>query len=230
MPLLLVVMKIGFGEFTLDTDLRQVTGPSGDVHVSPKAFDLLALLVEHRARALSKAELQTWLWPDTFVVETNLASLIAELRVALNDDARNPRFIRTAHKFGYAFCGTIDERVAEPESSHPVATLAWLLQDGRRVPLRSGENVVGRDPAGTITIDLPSVSRRHARICVSERGTTIEDLDSKNGTYVRGDRVSTATSLTDGDEVRIGSVAMQFRQQSGPGSTLTVSDEKPSRN
>jgi DNA-binding winged helix-turn-helix (wHTH) protein len=222
-------MKTGFGDFTLDTALRQLNGPAGDVHVSPKAFDLLALLVEHRSRALSKAELQERLWPETFVVETNLASLIAELRDALNDDAKNPRFIRTAHRFGYAFCGTIVGRGNEPESSPSVPTFSWLLQDGRRIPLRSGENVVGRDPDGTVRIDSPSVSRRHARIRVSERHATIEDLDSKNGTYVRGERVTGATRLADGDEVRLGSVALQFRRQCGPGSTMTASSEKPAQ-
>jgi DNA-binding winged helix-turn-helix (wHTH) protein len=58
------------------------------VHLSTKAFDLLALLVVHRTRVLSKNETAGAAWPETFVVETNLASLIAEIREALNDDAR----------------------------------------------------------------------------------------------------------------------------------------------
>jgi DNA-binding winged helix-turn-helix (wHTH) protein len=217
-------MKTRFGEFTLDTALRQVEGPSGAVHISPKAFDLLALLVECRSRAVSKSELQERLWPDTFVVETNLATLIAELREALKDDAKHPRFIRTAHRFGYAFCGAIID-AGDPVPSSG-ATLSWLLRDGRRIPLHPGENVLGRDPGGTITLDSPSVSRRHARISVFEGHAIIEDLQSKNGTYVRGRRVSAATRLSDGDDVLIGSVSLQFRQQCGPGSTMTLSFDR----
>jgi DNA-binding winged helix-turn-helix (wHTH) protein len=216
-------MRARFGEFTLDTGLRQLHGASGNVHVSPKAFDLLALLVEHRSRALSKTELQDQLWPDTFVVETNLASLIAEIRDALHDDAKNPRFIRTAQRFGYAFCGTVVESADDPLPAASVPTFTWLLNDGRRIPLRPGENIVGRDLDVTLRIDSPSVSRRHARICVRDGGATIEDLDSKNGTYVSGERVSGVIPLSDGDEVKIGSVVLQFRQQCGPGSTLSVS-------
>jgi DNA-binding winged helix-turn-helix (wHTH) protein len=215
-------MKARFGEFTLDTDLRQLRGPSGDLHLSPKTFDLLALLVQNRSRVLSKAELQERLWPDTFVVETNLASLIAEIRDALSDDARNPRFIRTAHRFGYAFCGAVVEAADQSLTSTSASQLCWLLQDGLRIPLRPGENILGRDDLeGTIRIDLPSVSRRHARIRVSGRDVTIEDLDSKNGTFVRGERLAGPAPLADGDELRLGSVAVTFRMTGGAGSTMT---------
>jgi pSer/pThr/pTyr-binding forkhead associated (FHA) protein len=113
-------------------------------------------------------------------------------------------------------------------SSTSASQLCWLLKDGFRIPLRSGENILGRDDLeGTIRIDFPSVSRRHARIQVSGRDVTIEDLDSKNGTFVGGERVSAVAQLSDGDEVRIGSVVLQFRQQSAPGSTTTLSSETP---
>ena len=97
-------MNVQFGEFTLDLDARQLRGRKGELHLSPKAFELLKVLTENRPRALSKNELHEHLWPATFVSEVNLATLIAEIRDALGDDARKPRFIRTAHRFGYAFC------------------------------------------------------------------------------------------------------------------------------
>ena len=223
-----MVSRIGkarFGEFFLDVDLRQLRGPSGDLHLSPKAFDLLALLVANRTRVLSKVELQEQLWPETFVIETNLASLIAEIREALSDDAKNPRFIRTAHRIGYAFCGTVTDDASTPPVTRANLNLCWLLKDGRRIPLSSGENILGRDLEGIIDIDSPSVSRRHARIRVLERDATIEDLDSKNGTYVRGERVSAApVPLSDGDELRIGSVSLRFRQQTTSGSTMTLAE------
>jgi pSer/pThr/pTyr-binding forkhead associated (FHA) protein len=99
------------------------------------------------------------------------------------------------------------------------------LKDGRRIPLSSGENILGRDLEGIIDIDSPSVSRRHARIRVLERDATIEDLDSKNGTYVRGERVlAVPVPLSDGDELRIGSVSLRFRQQTPSGSTMTLAE------
>jgi DNA-binding winged helix-turn-helix (wHTH) protein len=220
-----MVSRIGkarFGEFVLDVDLRQLRGPSGDLHLSPKAFDLLALLVENRTRVLSKVELQEQLWPETYVIDTNLASLIAEIREALSDDAKQPRFIRTAHRVGYAFCGTLNDEASTPPTRRNL-NLCWLLKNGRRIPLSSGDNILGRDLEGIIDIDSPSVSRRHACIRVSEHDATIEDLESKNGTYVRRERVSAApVPLSDGDEIRIGSVSLKFRQQTASGSTMTL--------
>jgi DNA-binding winged helix-turn-helix (wHTH) protein len=214
-------MTIRFGEFTLDADLRRLHARSGEVHLSPKAFDLLVLLVQNRSRVMAKVDLQQRLWPDTFVVDTNLASLIAEIRDALQDDAKEPRFIRTAHRVGYAFCADL---VDTPDgSSSPIpASLCWLIVDGRRVPLQPGENILGRDVHEGISIDSPSVSRRHARISVTAANATIDDLGSKNGTYIRGERIATQVPLHDGDEVRVGSVMLRFRRPPGRRSTMTL--------
>ena len=215
-------MEIRFGPFVLDAGLRQLRGPSGELHLSTKAFDLLVLLVANRSRVMSKTELQDQLWPVPFVADTNLASLFAEISGSLDDDARKPRFVRTAHRVGYAFCGTV-ETGATSEPATDVANLCWLLKDRRRIPLRSGENILGRDQHDTIDMASPSVSRRHARIRVSDRGATIEDLESKNGTFLRGKRVSSQpVPLANGDEVRVGSVSLRFRQRTGSGSTMTV--------
>jgi len=214
-------MTVKFGEFTLDGDLRRLHGRSGEVHLSPKAFDLLVLLVQNRSRVMSKVELQQRLWPDTFVADGNLASLVAEIRDALQDDAKEPRFVRTAHRVGYAFCADL---VDAPDSSVSAiaASLCWLIMDGRRIPLQPGENVLGRDVSDGISIESPSVSRRHARIAVTAAHATVEDLRSKNGTYVRGERIATPVVLNDGDELRVGSVVLQFRQPPGQRSTMTL--------
>ena len=214
-------MTVRFGEFTLDAALRRLRGRSGEIHLSPKAFDLLVLLVQNRSRVMSKVELQQRLWPDTFVVDTNLASLIAEIRDVLQDDAKQPRFIRTAHRVGYAFCADLMD--TPDGSSSPIPTsLCWLIVDGRRVALQPGENILGRDVRDGISIDSPSVSRRHARISVTPANATIDDLGSKNGTYVRGERIATPVTLHDGDELRVGSVMLQFRQPPGHRSTMTL--------
>ena len=91
-------MVYRFGEFRFDQDVRQLFHRQADVHLSPKAFELLMVLLANRSRAVSKNELQQHLWPATFVEETNLAGLIAEVRRALNDSASSPLFIRTVHE------------------------------------------------------------------------------------------------------------------------------------
>lgn len=206
-------MKLRVGDVSFDSDARQLLRGGQEIHLSPKAFDLLSMLIAARPRVLTKNELHQGLWPDTFVSDTNLASLIAEIRDALDDNARQPRFVRTAPRVGYAFCGT----AAEVCGSAPQAatSLCWLIKDGRRIPLLEGENILGREGEGDIQIDSTTVSRRHARIAVSAERATLEDLDSKNGTFLGGERVSAVVPLSDGNEIRVGSVVLLFRTASG---------------
>ena len=170
---------------------------------------------------MPKGELQRRLWPDTFVVDTNLASLIAEIREALEDDAKEPRFLRTAHRIGYGFCAEVTE-TPDDSPSPARAALCWLIIEGRRIPLQPGDNSLGRHVPDGVSIESPSVSRRHARISVTDGRATIADLGSKNGTYVRGERVAASVPLNDGDEVRVGAVALQFRQPAEHRSTMTI--------
>ena len=129
--------------------------------------------------------------------------------------------MRTAHRVGYAFAADV---VDTRDASSPAirASLCWLIMDGRRIPLQPGDNILGRDGGGGLSIESPSVSRRHARISVANERATIDDLGSKNGTYVRCERIANPVPLKDGDEVRIGSVVLQFRQPPGRGSTMTM--------
>ena len=214
-------MVYRFGEFTLDQDIRQLSLGQTEVHLSPKAFDLLVTLVEKRSRALSKAELQEQLWPSTFVEETNLASLVAEIRRALRDSASSPAFVRTVYGFGYRFVGdvTVDRAAARSGSSPTKRCVVW---EGRELILMEGANVLGRDPDVAIQIDARGVSRRHAQIVVSGNGAILEDLDSKNGTYVNGRRIAAAVSLADCDEVGLGAVRVTFRVTSAVGQTETL--------
>jgi DNA-binding winged helix-turn-helix (wHTH) protein len=212
-------VKLRLGDLTFDAGARQLRRGREDVHLSPKAFELLKCLIEARPRALSKNELHEVLWPATFVSESNLATLIAEIRDALGDTARQPRFIRTAHRYGYAFC---QEDASDPEVAAPseAPSFSWLVKDGKRLPLSPGPNVLGRDKDG-IELDSVTVSRRHARITITGSDARVEDLDSKNGTFVNGNAVSRPVQLKDGDEIRTGSVVLRFRMTSPTGSTAT---------
>ena len=128
--------------------------------------------------------------------------------------------MRTVHAFGYAFCGEAREtpRAAAPSGRNASGRLIWEL---RELPLTDGENVLGRSPDASAWIEAPTVSRRHARLFLSAQGATIEDLGSKNGTYVRGEAVTGPTALADGDEIRLGSVQLTFCVGSGDESTET---------
>ena len=210
-----------FGPFSVDPLTRQLLRGGQEVSLSPKAFQLLLLLVETRSRAMSKNELQQQLWPSTFVLDTNLAGLIAEIRRALGDTAEEPTFVRTMHRFGYRFIGDVQEVADSRISGEPVAKY-WLVWETKQVPLSEGENIVGRGVDASVWIDAPGVSRHHARIVVREGTATLEDLGSKNGTYVGGHRVTFPHRLTDGDRVRLGSVVMTFRIPQAPGPTETA--------
>ena len=71
------------------------------------------MLVQHRDRAMSKAELQERLWPSTFVGETNLATLVAEIRRAVGDTAQESAYVRTVHRFGYRFVSEVAQDEAD---------------------------------------------------------------------------------------------------------------------
>jgi DNA-binding winged helix-turn-helix (wHTH) protein len=197
-------MRIQFGECTFDSLRREVRRADRPAHLSPKAFELLRVLVESRPRALSKEELFGALWPDTFVTEASLAGLVAEVRREIGDEAREPRFLRTIHGYGYAF--SEDGTEAAPEER-----VYRLILGSREIALGSGENTLGRGPEAAIFIDDATVSRLHARIVVATDGPLLEDLGSKNGTWLRGRRIEAAERLKDRDDLRIGSVPVTFR-------------------
>lgn len=208
-----------FGDYRLDPGARQLFRGATVLHLSPKAFELLRVLIEHRPRAMSKAELHDQLWPATFVTEANLASVVAEVRRVLDDDPRAPAFVRTVHGFGYAFSG----RVEDDRPPAPVRQTCWIVWRGREIPLGDGEHILGRDRDAAVPLDLPSVSRRHARIVVAGDVVTIEDLGSKNGTLVAKKAVTQPTRLSDLDDVQIGSVQMTVRILRGGEATETMS-------
>ena len=165
-PGLVSAMQVRFGEFTIDSESRLLRLDDAERHLSPKAFDLLQLLLKNRPRALSKAELHERLWPSTFVSDATLTSLVAEVRAALGETAGHGRFVRTVHRFGYAFEGIAMELAP---SEQPPATPArcWIIWEWGQVPLTDGEHLLGRDGDVTVWLESPSVSRHHARIRIS---------------------------------------------------------------
>jgi DNA-binding winged helix-turn-helix (wHTH) protein len=211
------VKRATFEGFTLDGAARRLLHEGTELHLEPKAFELLALLVERRPEAVSKAEIRDRLWPDTFVSESSLSGLVAQLRKALGDDRRRARVLRTVHGFGYAFvAGAVED---PPPGGRAAARLLW---GDVVLPLRDGENILGRGELATVRVEALGVSRRHARVVVAAGRATIEDLGSKNGTYVEERRISGATELRDGDAIRLSRELLVLRFPGRDGNTPTV--------
>jgi DNA-binding winged helix-turn-helix (wHTH) protein len=208
-------LTLRFGEFLLDSDARQLSRAGRDIRLSPKAFDLLCALLARRPDVLSKNDLLSAIWPDTFVVEANLNVVIGEIRRALGDDRQAPRFIRTVHGVGYAFCGqAVDAGDADSGAGARAGSRCWLSWKDRSFALTAGDNVIGRDPRSAVWLDDESVSRRHALINVADDGARVEDLESTNGTFLNRAPLDSATVLQDGDVVRVGSLKLTFRTMS----------------
>lgn len=216
-------MQLRFADCLVDTDRRQVFRGEQPVALSPKGYLLLMLLLEARPKAVDRDKLYRQLWPDTFVVPANLANLVGEIRAALGDAAHEPRFIRTLHGYGYAFVADVEVGEADQEEVEALPP-HWIVWNGQTLPLRAGENVVGRGAGVHVRIDEPGVSRHHARILVDGDNATIEDLKSKNGTFVGGERIGAARRLVSGEVLRFGPVGVTFHSSSQGMTTLTAGD------
>ncbi len=103
-----------FGAFQLDPSERLLLGAGHPIPITPKAFDLLVVLVERAGHLVDKEELLKAVWPGSFVEEGNLAVTVSALRKALNDDRGQHRYIETVSKRGYRFVADVKE-IGEPE-------------------------------------------------------------------------------------------------------------------
>ena len=213
-------MRLTFDVWTLDADRRLLLRGPDPVSLSPTAFDLLRLLAERHERAFSKAELHQHLWPETFVSDGSLTILIAEIRQVLADDADRPRFIRTVRRFGYGFCAPVVKIGATPPFTG--SRSAWVIWGNQSMAISEGDTILGRALDATLRFDVPGVSRLHARLSVGGATVEVEDLGSRNGTYVRGEKISGRAALADGDELRIGPVSVIVRLVSPDSSTLPI--------
>jgi DNA-binding winged helix-turn-helix (wHTH) protein len=206
-------MRYTFGDVCVDAAARTCSIRESPVHLTRKAFDLLLLLLERRPDAVSKEHIYARLWPDTFVAESSLQTLIHEIRQAIDDAESERSWIRTVHGIGYSFAGTVAASDAPAAPDRVARPAAWLLGASTRIVLHTGENILGRgvDEVDDVhDIDSPTISRRHARITIGAR-VTLEDLGSKNGTWLAGERLTGPHALNDGDVVRLGSLTFKFR-------------------
>jgi DNA-binding winged helix-turn-helix (wHTH) protein len=219
-------MRVTFDGCVFDSETRQVLRDGQAVSLSPKAFALLEMLIEKRPKAVSKEEIRERLWPATFVADANLANLVVELRSALGDDAQKQKVVGTIQRFGYAFRAEAREAARRRPAAPSAAFASRLIWGPREIALDPGENLIGRDRDSVVWIDDESVSRRHARIVVDDSGATLEDLGSKNGTFVKGRKISGRVRLDDQVPIRIGPASMTFRIFKRTGSTASTVGER----
>lgn len=199
------------GDWTIEPELGRISRGGEVVQLRPRAMDVLVCLAELEGRLASKQHLIDSVWRTEFVSANALTHVIAELRTHLGDNPEEPSYIETIPRRGYRVIAP----VAFPEAGRPgprleVTQFKLVGEDGEYA-LTEGEHLIGRAPDAEVRIDSSEVSRRHALIVIDGGTATIDDLGSKNGTFLRGRRVCEPTRLVDADEIRIGLDLAQFR-------------------
>lgn len=213
-------MVYAFDDFTLDTDARTLRRGKLPIALTPKAFLLLMTLVEKRPKALSHAELTDLLWPNTFVSQTSLPRVVTELRKVLDDERGAPRYLRTVHGFGYSFLAEValvEGRARGPRHVGPV--LVW---GSNTFPLREGTNLIGRSTECDIHVPSARASKHHARIQVTGGEIVVDDVGSRNGTLVNGEKLHAPRRIGDGDTIAVGPAL--FILHAGDTETTTKGD------
>jgi len=163
---------------------------------------LLLALAAEPGRLMAKQLLLDTVWPEVAVGEASVSVLIAELREALGDNPKTPEFIETIPRRGYRLIAPVSSNQAGEASIE--ASRFWLTGAGLELMLRQGINLIGRAPDADFRIPSPKISRHHARIVVDGGEARVEDLGSKNGTFVGGIPVDGPAPLAHGDEIRLG--------------------------
>lgn len=206
-----------FSRFELNVDAAELYKNGERLSIRPKCFDVLVYLIEHRGRVIAKEELLEKLWPDVVVNEATLNRTVTELRAVLGDDAEHPKYIETVQRRGYKFIAEVTGAEREPPKS---VTDFTLVYGDREFPLADGEHLLGRGGDVAVPVFASATSRHHARIIVKADAVTIEDLGSRNGTYVNGERITEPTELKTGDEIRIGGDSLVLWSRSGQTGSL----------
>jgi len=197
------------GEWTVEPMLDRMWRGEETVQLRPRVMDVLLCLVDARETVVSKQQLIDRVWGTEFVTDNALTHAIAELRKKLGDDVREPSYIETIPRWGYRIVAEL--AVVHSELRPAQIRFALVDEDGAELPLRDGDNLIGRSAEADVVIDTSEVSRHHARIVIDGDSALIEDLRSKNGTFVRGQRLEAPVRLHDADEIQIGVSLATFR-------------------
>jgi DNA-binding winged helix-turn-helix (wHTH) protein len=221
--------RFRFGGFELDLAAYTLRRAGERIKVERIPMEVLALLVQSPGTLVERAAIQNALWgPDVFVeCDPAINTAVRKIRQALDDDADEPRFVETIVGKGYRFVAPVarDDASETPASERTRRPFpSCRLSRGRQeFALEPGDNLLGRDPAARVYVNHASVSRRHANISVGSDGATIEDLRSRNGTFLNGKSVLEPTEITDGSIIGLGPITLTFVELGAPASTRSVS-------
>jgi DNA-binding winged helix-turn-helix (wHTH) protein len=222
--------RLRFGDFELDLAAYVLRSGGNAVPLERQPMELLRLLVDARGALVDRAQIQAALWTRGVFVDHDAAinTAIRKLRRALGDPPERPRFIETVVGKGYRFVAPVQEDgptpALPPRGPQRLFPRYRIRRGDEEYALVEGGNVIGRDPDAQVYIDHPSVSRRHALITIGRSGAAIEDLGSRNGTFVEGRRIEQRTNLRERTAIGAGPIVMTFEVLSAPAST------KPMRN
>jgi DNA-binding winged helix-turn-helix (wHTH) protein len=202
-------VRVTFGEFVFDTDDRELRKGKKRLDVSPRALQLLAVLLQARPRVITKLELMKEMRSAGPISEARVSALVAELRGALGENPVKPRFIKTVRGYGYAFDDGAETPTIPPRgrSSRPVL-LTWR---GGEATLKPGVYVLGRGSKADVRVESGTVSRSHAKLTLGRGVARLEDLGSSNGTFVRGEEIEGPAALKDGDTFALGSMRITLK-------------------
>ncbi|HEV8378037.1 MAG TPA: BREX system ATP-binding domain-containing protein, partial [Tepidisphaeraceae bacterium] len=131
--------EVDFGPYRLDAPNSRLLRDGRPVALTPKAFDVLRYLTSQPDRLVSKKELLSAVWPDVFVSDASVKVCVREIRKALRDSTKSPKYIQTIHRRGYRFIAPV--AAAGPPISAKPPRLSRVVNPPQAIPLL----LVGRD-------------------------------------------------------------------------------------
>lgn len=220
----LPAMPFRLGEWFVEPKLNRISRKEISIRLEHRVMAVLMCLVARAGELVTRRELVDCVWEKGFVSDNTITHAVTELRKALEDDARDPQVIETIHGKGYRLIARVafERSPSFMNVTTPFPFFA-VLQDAE-IPLHEGANLIGRGPDVVINIPSMKASRHHARINVIGGNASIEDLDSKNGTFLNGARINQKLPLNSGDLIGIGSFAETIRIVDAFGGVTTESE------
>ena len=213
------------GEWVVEPELNRVSRGERSAQLPPKAMEVLVALADRPGEVILRRQLIDTVWRVEFVSDNVLAQAVADLRQALSDDAGAPQFIETIARRGYRLVAPVEPVRPAAQPGRPSGTAVRIGE--QEIVLRFGDNLIGRSPEADVRVDSDQVSRRHAMLVVSPDAVTLEDLGSKNGTYLWGAQIERPTILEEGDEITVGPALLVVASTTGLSTTRTARHDDP---
>ncbi len=210
-----------FSGFELDVEAYVLRRPDGSVRLEKIPMEILILLVQRAGSLVQRSEIQAMFWgPEVYVErDSALNTAVRKIRRALGDDAERPRFVETVVGKGYRFIARVDSNSVPWERVFP----SHCVRRGKHeFILEAGETTFGRDPNAGVYVDHPSVSRHHACLSISSEGAVLQDLHSRNGTFVDGRKIDGPTKIGHGAIIGLGPITLTFIVMAAPASTQSM--------